>query len=251
MIFYFSGTGNSKGIAEHLAKELGDRAVDIIGTEPKVCCGETEARIGFVFPVYGYVAPAVMLEFARQVTTNGAYTFAVPTFSNAAGCTLEHFSQTACRLDGGFGIKMPDNMPVFNKVVETRETALRKLRSAIPRLEQVTEWIRDHRKGFDIYYGPEPEKKTWEGGVRYLVENPFKTAPYHAEPELCIACGRCQQVCPAGIIEMKDGMPVWTKPVCHMCMACLNHCPTEAIQYGEYSEGKYRYLFRGFDLSRY
>ena len=87
--------------------------------------------------------------------------------------------------------------------------------------------------------------------MRYLVENPFKTAPYHAEPELCIACGRCQQVCPAGIIEMKDGKPVWTKPVCHMCMACLNHCPTEAIQYGEYSEGKYRYLFRGFDLSRY
>ena len=35
MIFYFSGTGNSEGIAQLLAKRLGDRAVDIVGKTPK------------------------------------------------------------------------------------------------------------------------------------------------------------------------------------------------------------------------
>ena len=33
MIFYFSGTGNSKGIAELVAQALGDRAVNCVGAE--------------------------------------------------------------------------------------------------------------------------------------------------------------------------------------------------------------------------
>lgn len=251
MIFYFSGTGNSKGIAEYLAKALRDRAVNIIGTDPRNCSFQAEERVGFVFPVYGYVAPKVMLDFASQVKADGVYTFAVPTFSNVAGCTLEHFSKSACRLDGGFGIKMPDNMPVFDKVVETRETAIEKIRRAAPRLREVKNWIQGCRKGFDIDYGENPEQKTWEQGVHYLVENPFKTVSYHVASDKCVSCGLCQELCPAGVIRMEGDKPIWTESDCYMCMACLNRCPTEAIQYGAYSEGKYRYFFRGLELSKY
>ena len=35
MIFYFSGTGNSKGIAELVAQALGDRAVNCVGADPQ------------------------------------------------------------------------------------------------------------------------------------------------------------------------------------------------------------------------
>lgn len=251
MIFYFSGTGNSEGIARLLAQRLDDRAVNIIGSNPESHSFTAEDRVGFVFPVYGYVAPKVMLEFASRIRPEGAYTFAVPTFSNAAGCTLEHFSQTACPLDGGFGIKMPDNMPVFNKIVETRETAIEKLRAAIPRFEEVVQKVADRTKGFDIHYGPTPELFTWEKGVGYLKDCPFKATAYHVQEDLCVSCEICQQVCPAGVIHMENGRPVWIQEECYVCMACLNHCPTEAVQYGPYSEGKYRYLFQGFDLSRY
>lgn len=251
MIFYFSGTGNSEGIAILLAERLRDQAANIIGAEAERYCFGPDDRVGFVFPIYAYVAPGPMLEFAKKIRSNGAYTFAVPTFSNAAGCTLEHFSQTACHLDGGFGIKMPDNMPVFDKIVETRETAVEKLRLAIPRFEAVAEKIANREHGFDIHYGPTPEAFTWEGGIRYLKENPFKTTAYHVLGDACIGCGICAEVCPAKAIEMEDGRPVWIKEDCYVCMACLNHCPTEAVQYGQFSEGKYRYLFKGFDLSEY
>lgn len=251
MIFYFSGTGNSEGIACMLARRLGDQAADIVGRDPAGYTFSPEDRVGFVFPVYAYAAPAIMLRFASKVNAGGAYTFAVPTFSNAAGCTLEHFSQTACRLDGGFGIKMPDNMPVFDKIVETRETAIGKLRAAIPRFEAVAEKVRNRETGFDIHYGPTPERFTWEGGVRFLEAPYFKTTSYHIREDRCVGCGLCEQLCPAEVIRMEGERPVWTREDCCICMACLNHCPTEAIEYGPYSEGKYRYFFRGFDLSRY
>lgn len=251
MIFYFSGTGNSEGIARILAQRLGDRAVNIVGADPANYAFTAEDRVGFVFPIYAYVAPEIMLKFAERVKPDGAYTFAVPTFSNAAGCTLEHFSQTACHLDGGFGIKMPDNMPVFDKIVETRETAIEKLRAAIPRLETVIEKVMGREQGFDIYYGPTPEMLTWERGVKYLENTPFKTTLYHIREDLCTGCGICEQVCPVNVIRMENDRPVWVQEDCCVCMACLNHCPTEALQYGQFSEGKYRYLFKGFDLSKY
>lgn len=251
MIFYFSGTGNSEGIARILAQRLGDCAVNIVGAKADAYTFSSEERLGFVFPVYGYVAPEIMLKFAEKVQPGGAYTFAIPTFSNAAGCTLEHFSQTACHLDGGFGIKMPDNMPVFDKIVETRETAIEKLHAAVPRLEVVIEKVRDCIREFDIHYGPTPEMLTWEKGVKYLQNTPFKTTPYHVQEDLCIGCGICEQVCPANVIRMENERPLWVQEDCCVCMACLNHCPTEALQYGPYSEGKYRYLFKGFDLSKY
>ena len=245
MIFYFSGTGNSKGIANLLARDLGDTAVNIIGANPKEYHFTQVDRIGFVFPVYAYLAPKVMQQFASCISTNGAYTFAVPTFSNAVGCALEHFSETVCPLQGGFGIKMPDNMPVFDKIVETEETAREKLQNAAQRYPVVLEKIRARQTGYDVHYGPNPREMTWEFGKKWIEEPHHKTELYHIHLDKCVGCGICQQVCPANMIHIEKGLPIWKSGVCYMCMACLNHCPTEAIEYGPYSEGKYRYLFPG------
>lgn len=234
-----------------LAQRLNDKAVDIIGANPQEYVFSAGDSVGFVFPVYAYVAPQVMLTFAGSLKCDAAYTYAVPTFSNAAGCTLEHFSQTACHLDGGFGIKMPDNMPVFDKVVETRETAIEKLRAAIDRFEVVVKKIENKVREFDILYGPEPETMTWERGIHFLQDPVYKTTSYYVRQDRCISCGLCERVCPAKVIRMENGMPVWSKTDCYVCMACLNHCPTEAIEYGPFSSGKFRYLFKGFDLSKY
>ena len=35
--------------------------------------------------------------------------------------------------------------------------------------------------------------------------------------------------------------PVWDKD-CTMCLACINRCPQEAIQYGKSTEKRGRYL---------
>lgn len=73
MIFYFSGTGNSEGIARILAQQLEDQAINIVGADPEAYNFSPEDQVGFVFPVYGYVAPAIMLDFAKK------YALAEPT----------------------------------------------------------------------------------------------------------------------------------------------------------------------------
>ena len=59
--------------------------------------------------------------------------------------------------------------------------------------------------------------------------------------EACVSCGRCAAVCPLGNIRMESGRPVWGENCTH-CMACISRCPCSAIEYGQKTVGKVRYV---------
>ena len=54
MIFYFSGTGNSRYVAKHIATLTNDTLVSITEKDIKPT---TDARIGLIFPVHAWSAP--------------------------------------------------------------------------------------------------------------------------------------------------------------------------------------------------
>ena len=58
--------------------------------------------------------------------------------------------------------------------------------------------------------------------------------------EECNSCGICEKVCPAANILMKEGKPVWQKQ-CQQCLACIQWCPKESIQYGKKTSEYKRY----------
>ena len=58
--------------------------------------------------------------------------------------------------------------------------------------------------------------------------------------EKCNGCGICSKVCPVNNIEIIKAKPVWMHR-CEQCMACLQWCPQEAIQYGKNTTGRTRY----------
>ena len=249
MIFYFSGTGNSEGIANIVAQALNDQAVNIVGSCPEDYHFTEKDFLGFVFPIYAYAAPEIMLQFAKKICPGSAFTFAICTFSNVAGEALKQFSEII-PLKSGYGIKMPDNYPILNKVIDNRESSIEKLRAAKSRLEQILPRISARNEEFDVLVGENGHDNT------YLLAPQFnklkrKTTYYWVEKDKCVHCGLCKQLCPAYAIDIREGFPVWIKEDCFMCMACINRCPAVAIEYGEYSMGKYRYYFRGFDLSKY
>jgi flavodoxin len=66
MIFYFSGTGNSKHIADRLANCTGERLVfmseSVLEEEEVYEIGEEES-VGLIFPVYWYSIPTIVERF--------------------------------------------------------------------------------------------------------------------------------------------------------------------------------------------
>jgi MinD superfamily P-loop ATPase len=62
------------------------------------------------------------------------------------------------------------------------------------------------------------------------------------DPELCEACGRCQEVCrfDAVLAPEADGEAFSIDPVaCEGCAVCLFQCPAEAIQMEEPQDGRW------------
>lgn len=61
------------------------------------------------------------------------------------------------------------------------------------------------------------------------MQNPVTTS---IEPDLCIGCGLCVEVCPAGTITMQEGRAVVTGSYSMGCGHCEAVCPVDAIKVG-------------------
>lgn len=54
--------------------------------------------------------------------------------------------------------------------------------------------------------------------------------PAKVNPDECVACGACQDVCPENAIEIVEEVAVIDKDKCVDCGACVDECPNGAIE---------------------
>jgi ferredoxin len=52
----------------------------------------------------------------------------------------------------------------------------------------------------------------------------------------CTGCGACIEVCPTEAIQMDGGLVVLIQAACSQCQACVDICPTGAISVVELSQ---------------
>ncbi|MBO4400691.1 MAG: EFR1 family ferrodoxin [Selenomonadaceae bacterium] len=57
----------------------------------------------------------------------------------------------------------------------------------------------------------------------------------------CVKCGMCEKICPVKNISRPNGSPVWNHR-CVECLGCLHVCPKKAIDIGEVTRGRKRYI---------
>lgn len=242
MIYYFSGTGNSKHAAEIIASAANDSVVNIVDAIKNKAYGSCEDEItGFVFPVYFWGLPEIIKHFATLPEVKkslGKYVFCVITCGANTGTADKMLEKVLGRsLDYSFSLKMPDNYVVMYDPCE-KEKAKKYLRHADKELEEICQDITNREKA---------RKGSTQGGLKSafvsLLYNPFrKTKKFYADNK-CISCGICAKNCPDNAIEMQNGKPVWVKSKCQHCTACINCCPKESIQYGKGTETRRRYSY--------
>lgn len=239
MIYYFSGTGNSKWVAEQLADKTNDVAANItkLSTLPSL----DNQVVGIVFPIYAWGAPEPVLNFARKLVAKPAFTFGVCTCGAEAGNAMEKLS-AIFHLDSSYSISLPSNY-VMGAEVESEESIASKIANAKIRLDRIAAQINARQPITDVNKGKFP----WF--MSSMVNFGFNVASRSTKPffvtDKCISCGQCAEDCPAGTITMVNGKPVWGKK-CYQCTACINCCPTRAIEYGKGTAIRGRYQFKDY-----
>ena len=244
MIFYFSGTGNSRYAACQIAELTGDSVRDISEYVRSATGGEFQDDRPFVFvaPVYVAAPALALLDFLKNSSFQGnkkAYFVmtCAGTMSASPAFCRKAAEEKGLEYMGTAAVKLPQNYIAYFTMKSAEENG-KILTAAQPVLEALARDIADG-KPF-----AEPKTNKMEYLATLLILKPYyrwfiTTKKFRVE-ESCIGCGKCEKVCPLGNIRMEDGLPKWGENCTH-CMACINFCPKDAIEYGNGSAGKPRY----------
>lgn len=276
MIFYFSGTGNTKWAASKLASATHEdlisiapymRADDSSHTLAEPFILKENERLGFVFPVHGWRVPKLVREFIGKMKVQraesdaaGSQTFAycVCTAGDSIGLTIENLNEVISqnpslqalgitKVSSSYSLIMPESyvgLPFMD--VDPKEKEIRKKSKSTQELAVICEEIFDRKEGVNqLVKGPIPWFFTKVVGGFF--ENVLITDKrFHVEKDKCVKCGICANVCPVGDIKGGHGeYPEWLHHKdCLTCFTCYHHCPHHAIEFGNQTQKKGQYYFK-------
>ncbi|MGL5259823.1 MAG: EFR1 family ferrodoxin [Lachnospiraceae bacterium] len=235
MIFYFSGTGNSKWVAEQLAQKIEDTAYNIFELDDTIDISNAK-KLGFVFPIYAWGMPVPMESFIKNLKKQSVFTFAICTCGEDAGYALKNLSNYY-PLDSSYSLAMPNNY-LIGSDLEDSETVLNKIRLAKKEIQIISNEILKEQKTYHVHEGRLAALKSsfiHKGFLKFACS----TKPFYTT-DSCNGCGLCAKSCPASIITLNQNKPRWNG-TCFQCLRCIHECPKTAIQYGKNTEKRKRY----------
>ncbi len=246
MVIYYTGTGNSRYIAERIADKLRDELFcidDSIKNEDTKSI-DSDGRIVFVTPTYAWRIPRIVNEWIRKTHfAEKKQAWFVMNCGDSIG-NAGKYNERLCRSKGfsymgTFQIIMPENYVAMFKTPNADEARQIVLMSE-PLIDKAADIIYEG-KPFS-HYGKNPFKQILSGPVNAIFYHFFVKAKAFYASENCIGCKKCGSLCPLNNITFKNGKPVWGERCTH-CMACISYCPKGAIEYGKKSAGKEKYSF--------
>ena len=266
-VYYFSPTGGTLQVAQHLAERVGEvlhaeveyhsytlpqercesraQSKHVCFAEMKQCLGTKREKLPsfdpddiiiWATPVYAGRIPNKTLEYVRRaVSANGNFSVALVTFGNRAydNALAELVSLME---EGGM-------QPVGAAAMVTRHSFSDTLGAGRPNAEdlaalnnfaeQVVEKLENAQKYSHIHLtvpGEAHPEKYYNPLKTNSAPAGFLKAKPSCNPDRCTRCGKCLEVCPMGSIATANGMPLFDG-VCIKCQACRRICPTGAIAF--------------------
>lgn len=262
MIFYFSGTGNTRWVAGEIAKAIGEELLlipELIREgRYEFALGKGE-RIGLCFPTHGWQVPRLVREFIGQLRIDGlsnqTFCWALTTCGDNMGETMTILNRDLARNkalehDGGplqaesvFSVIMPESyvcLPFMKTDTEEREAM--KIDTARHQLPHIIQMIEERRRGIEeLDKGATPRLYSYVIGA-YFNKRMVHDRKFTVDTAKCIGCGKCAKVCPVDNIQGTP--PEWLhNGRCTSCLACYHYCPVHAINNGSITRKRGQYYF--------
>lgn len=245
-LFFFSSTGNNLSVAKEIAAKLPETQIISI---PKAIKGTVDLNadnIGLVFPVYFGGLPRMVIDFINQLDpAKIKYIFAVCTYGGLPAAALSQTEQLLKKrnitLNAGFTIQMPGNYLVkYGAFTPQKQQQL--FKKAKAKIDTIVATVKNQTNGI------EPGNRLITMLGRLIYQSMFPKFPTldrnFTVSEKCNSCRTCEKVCPVRNIKITANRPIW-QGNCEHCLACIQWCPTQAIQYGNQTANRKRYHHPG------
>jgi ferredoxin len=232
-MFYFSGTGNSKYIAELFNKDINAKCYSIEEQLDFVQLITLEEVIGFCYPIYGSRVPRIMREFAIKymefLKNKKIIIFCTQLIFSGDGARafVDIFPRKHFEVIYADHILMPNNVcNLFFLPIENEKKIKKYIVKAEKKIKNICININNNvikKRGFNIFsrilglpqgmFMPIIEKKSLN---KVWIDND------------CSKCGLCINICPMKNLEFINGN-ITHKSNCTICYRCINMCPKKAI----------------------
>jgi ferredoxin len=244
MIIYFTGTGNSRYVAEYMGALTGDEVIsanEYIKNSRKSKFTSDKPYV-FVSPTYGWRIPRVFSDFILNGTFSGSRkVYFVMTcgtdIGNAGAYLIRLCSEKNFEYEGAAQVVMPENYVALFKVPD-KDEADQIIADAGKTIKGISLLVREEK--------PLPKVKgNLLSDIHSRVVNPIfysllVSAKGFRVTDKCIGCGKCRELCPLNNVKIENNRPVWENNCTH-CMACICRCPVDAIEYKNASKRRNRF----------
>jgi len=248
IIYYFSGTGNSKRVSEWIKMYAGTKGHEVEihniaeGSRRNLPVPPQDAIIGFCSPTHGFNFPPVMMHFLLNFPRAKNKIFIINTRAGmkisklflpglSGMCQYFYallFLLKGYKIIGMRPIDLPSNWISLHPGLKT---------SVVDSLHQhwqqktklFAEKILSGKRDLAGLYDLIQDIVISPVAFGYYVIGRFMIAKSFYADSSCNNCDLCIKECPIQAIKKVSHRPFWTYH-CESCMHCMNNCPKRAIQ---------------------
>lgn len=247
LTLYFSGTGNSKFVAERFAAGMGGACLSIEESADFGALIREAEAVAFVYPIYVSRVPRILREFvtAHAEALTGKKLVILCTqlgFSgDGARCFTDLLPRRAATVLYAEHITMPNNINNFWIFPQTSARRIPRLARKAERT--VARVCADVKAGKIRKRGFNPFSRllgllqgVWMPTMERLSDDAVRIGGE------CTGCGLCVKNCPMKNLSLVNGKAA-AHGNCTECYRCMNLCPTRAIRI--FFKKKVKWQFQG------